>query len=126
MMHRFAIGKLRMSIIVLLCLTATLSSAPVDSPVADAAQAGSLERVRSLLKQAADVNAAQADGMTALHWAAVNGNAEMTQMLLYAGAGAKATTRVGGYTPLLAAANSRESFRERLDSVEARLHDDPA
>ena len=63
------------------------------------------EAVRTLLKNGEDVNAAQGDGMTALHWAARNGDAELTQMLLYAGANVKATTRLGGYTPLLMAAD---------------------
>ena len=63
------------------------------------------DAVRTLLKNGEDVNAAQGDGMTALHWAARNGDAELTQMLLYAGANVKATTRLGGYTPLLMAAD---------------------
>ncbi len=62
------------------------------------------EAVKTLLKSGADVNAAQGDGMTALHWAARNGDAELTQMLLFAGANVKATTRLGGYTPLMMAA----------------------
>ena len=45
-----------------------------DSPVADAAMRGDVETVRSLLKDGADVNAAQGDGMTALHWAAERGS----------------------------------------------------
>jgi len=44
--------------------------------------------VRTLLQQKADVNAAQADGMTALHWAARQDDLETAQMLI--GAGAKA------------------------------------
>jgi ankyrin repeat protein len=60
--------------------------------------------VRTLLKEAADVNAAQGDGMTALHWAARHGNHELTQMLLYAGANTRATTRINAYTPLFFAA----------------------
>ena len=75
-----------------------------DSPVADAAARGDREAVRTLLKGAADVNAAQGDGMTALHWAALNGDVEMTEMLLYAGANVSAKTRLGGYTPLHLAA----------------------
>jgi uncharacterized protein len=71
-----------------------------DAPVADAAARGDREAVKALLKQAADVNAAQGDGMTALHWAAMNGDLELTEMLIYAGANVRATTRLGTYTPL--------------------------
>jgi uncharacterized protein len=74
--------------------------------VADAAQAHDREAVKALLKQAADVNGAQGDGMTALHWAAQNNDVELVQMLLYAGANVKATTRINGYTPLLLAARA--------------------
>ncbi len=75
-----------------------------DTRVADAAMRNDLEGVRALLKQAADANSSQGDGMTALHWAALNGNAEMAQLLIYAGATVKATTRIAGYTPLYLAA----------------------
>jgi ankyrin repeat protein len=86
-------------------LTAFPSAAP-PSPVADAAQAGDRDAVRSLLKQAADVNASQADGMTALHWAAMRNDAALAETLLYAGANVKATTRINSYTPLLLAAKN--------------------
>ena len=56
--------------------------------------------MKALLKQGVDVNAAQGDGMTALHWAATNGDVAMTQMLLSAGANVRATTRLGGITAL--------------------------
>jgi uncharacterized protein len=84
-------------------LTAWLSAAG-PAPVADATMARDREAVKTLLKNGADVNAAQGDGMTALHWAARNGDAELAQMLLFAGANVKATTRLGGYTPLMMAA----------------------
>ncbi len=77
-----------------------------DAPVADAARTGDAETVRSLLAQGEDVNAALGDGMTALHWAAANGDAEMTELLVEAGATLEARTRVGEYTPLLVAAKS--------------------
>src|ERR1700704_534567 len=82
-----------------------LSAAP-SSPVADAAQQGDRDAVKSLLKQAADVNGAQGDGMTALHWAAMKNDAELTQTLLYAGANVRAKTRLGDYTPLVLAARA--------------------
>ena len=81
-------------------LLVLLSAAPADSPVADAAERGDIEMVRSLLKSGADVNAAQGDGMTALHWAALQDDADMAAMLVYAGANLEATTRLGGNTPL--------------------------
>ncbi len=88
-----------------LSLSAFLHAAPV-APVADAAMSGNREAVRTLLKQAADVNAAQGDGMTALHWAAMKDDAELVQTLLFAGANVRATTRIGAYTPLILAARS--------------------
>jgi ankyrin repeat protein len=89
--------------VIALLLTISISAAST-APVADAVMAKDREAVKSLLKSGADVNAAQGDGMTALHWAARNGDLELTQMLLYAGANVKATTRLGGYTALMMAA----------------------
>jgi ankyrin repeat protein len=77
--------------------------------VADAAKVGDREAVRALLKQAADVNGSEGDGTTALHWAARTGDAELVQMLVYAGANVKATTRLGAYTPLMMAAQAGHS-----------------
>ena len=90
----------------LFAAVATLAGAPADSPVADAAQRGDLAEVRALLRTGADVNAAQSDGMTALHWAAADNRIEIARTLLYAGAAVRATTRLGGYTPLHLAARS--------------------
>jgi len=83
--------------------SAGLAAATADAPVAEAASRGDKAAVRALLKSAADVNAAQGDGMTALHWAAMNGDAELAQMLVFAGANVRATTRLGTYTPLFLA-----------------------
>lgn len=82
------------------------AATPLESPVADAAQAGDVDQVRTLLQQGADVNAAQPDGLTALHWASMNNHGEIVDVLLYAGATVKPLTRVGGYTPLHLAARA--------------------
>jgi ankyrin repeat protein len=76
------------------------------APVADAARLGDREAVRALLKQGGDVNASQGDGMTALHWAASNNDADLAAMLIHAGANVRAATRINGYTPLLLAAKA--------------------
>src|SRR6476469_7455329 len=88
-----------------MALSALLYAAP-SAPGADAAMQGNTDAVRTLLKQAADVNGAQGDGMTALHWAAMKDDADLAQLLLYAGANVRATTRIGAYTPLILAAKS--------------------
>ncbi|HYB96525.1 MAG TPA: ankyrin repeat domain-containing protein [Vicinamibacterales bacterium] len=84
----------------MIALAVGLNASIADSPIADAASRGDREAVKALLKNAADVNAAQGDGMTALHWAAMNGDTELAQLLIVAGANIKATTRLGSYTPL--------------------------
>jgi ankyrin repeat protein len=90
-----------------LALTMLLAAAsPPESPVADAAMHGQVDRVRALLHEGADVNAAQGDGMTALHWAAERGNASLAEILVNAGAHVHVVTRVGDYTPLHLAAKS--------------------
>ncbi len=105
-MRRNLIYGLSMSILAVLAISILLSAATGDTRVAEAAMKGDRVTVRALLKQAADVNAAQGDGMTALHWAALKGDAEMADLLIYAGANLKATTRLGGYTPLYMAGKS--------------------
>jgi len=84
-------------------LRAPTSRAPV---VAEAAMKGDLATVKKLVQQGANVNLAQGDGMTALHWAAERGDLAMTETLLRARASVKATTRIGGYTPLHVATKS--------------------
>src|SRR4051794_37019630 len=74
------------------------------SAVADAAMAGDTDAVRALLKQGGDVNGAQGDGLTALHWAARKGDADLAKVLIYAGANVRATTRLAAFTPLHMAA----------------------
>ncbi len=86
-------------------LTAALG-AQSAAPVADAAMNGDRAAVKTLLQAGGDVNAAQGDGMTALHWAAMKNDAELAQMLVYAGANVKATTRLGANTPLIIAARN--------------------
>ena len=77
-----------------------------DASIADAAMKRDAAAVRTLIKQGADVNAAQGDGMTALHWAAMQGDAELVKMLVAAGARTEVTTRNAAYVPLHLAARA--------------------
>jgi len=99
----------RMNLVGLVCVMALLlGAAPIagvgGAPVADAAMRDDVAAVRTLLRQKLDVQLAQGDGMTALHWAAEHGNQDITAMLLAAGANPRAETRIGRYTPLHVAA----------------------
>ena len=76
------------------------STPAADSLVADAAMRGDSATLRTLLRDGADVNAAQGDGMTALHWTALNGDLATMNVVLYAGASTEPLTRIGRYTPL--------------------------
>ena len=93
------IRRLLIGLAVAVCLATALEAAS-DATVADAARLGDAAAVKALLRNGADVNAAQGDGMTALHWAAQKGDTELVAMLLSAGASVRATTRLGGYTPM--------------------------
>src|SRR4030095_8391115 len=72
----------------------SLAAAPA-AEVADAARNRDATGLQTLLKQRADVNAAQADGTTALHWAAHWNDLETLNLLLRAGANARAANRYG-------------------------------
>ena len=95
-------------------LLAVLAAAPADAPVADAASRGDVEAVRSLLQRGVDVQTAQADGMTALHWAAMRSDVELAETLIYAGAHLEVTTRIGQHTPLHVASRSGQSAVARM------------
>jgi ankyrin repeat protein len=70
--------------------------------------------LRTLIQQKADVNAAQPDGATALHWEVHWSNKEMVDALLKAGANPKAASREGS-TPLwLASVNGDAGIVEAL------------
>src|SRR6516164_1506205 len=93
--------------ILLTTLLTFLTGSTADTRISDAAMNGDRTALQTLLAAKVDVNAAQGDGTTALHWAAYRDDLEMARLLLKAGANVKATTRLGDYTPLfLAAKNS--------------------
>ncbi len=94
---------------VLLLLT-TLNLSAGRSDVADAASRGDKASVRALLAQHADVNAAEADGATALHWAAFRGDKELADLLIRAGANSSKAVNREGATPLwLASVNGSDA-----------------
>jgi len=85
-----------------------------EAPLADAVEGKKSAAIRTLLEQKANVNAPQADGMTALHWAAYHDDLDAVKRFLAVGANAKAANRYG-VTPLsLACTNGNTDIVELL------------
>ena len=100
--------------VALAALLGSANLALAQADVADAAMQRDNERVASLLQEGANVNAGQADGATALHWAAYHGDAALAERLLQAGADVSAANR-NGSTPLwLAASHGDAAMVETL------------
>src|SRR5437867_12683894 len=92
------------SILIGVVLSVTVLRAAGPDSIADAAMRGDRADVLAMIKQGVDVNAPQGDGVTALHWAARNGDADLVKALVAAGARARVGTQFGAYTPLHLAA----------------------
>jgi ankyrin repeat protein len=97
-------------------LLVLLSAASVaaDSSIVDAVKSGNRDAVRALLKQGANVNAAEADGSTALHWAVQARDAETSRLLIRAGAHVQAANRYGITPVSLAATNGDATLIDML------------
>jgi uncharacterized protein len=110
----------------LLCLAIVASavglSAASDLRLIQAVKAQDEASVRALLKQRADVNAAQGDGSTALHWAANLDNLAIADLLIRAGAHADAANDLGS-TPLhVACTNGSAPMVDRLLEAKANAN----
>ena len=100
--------------IVFLLAIPNLNAAIDDGRLIHAVKAGDKETVRSLLEQHADVNEAQSDGASALHWAVYRDNTEIVDLLIAAKANINGINEYG-VTPLsLACTNHSAPIVDRL------------
>ena len=100
--------------LVLVALPASPGAADGDRRIVDAMKRQDAAAVRALLTERVDVNAAQPDGATALHWAAHWNDRDAAELLLRAGADVNAANDFQ-VTPLaLAAANASPALVHRL------------
>lgn len=86
----------------LVCATGA-AAAGADAPLVEAVKRSDAAGVRALLAKGADVRVPEADGTTALHWAAQRGDVDVVRALLAAGAPVDARTRHGVVPIALAA-----------------------
>ena len=85
-----------------------------DNPLVEAARRADAAAVRTLLDGGADAGAAEADGTTALHWAARLDSVELADLLLAAGADVAAANAFGVRPLWLAALNGSAPMLDRL------------
>jgi ankyrin len=97
--------------VVLACASAVAEAEPA---IVDAAMNGDLKAVRALARQAADLDGAHPDGMTALHWAVQRRDLEMMSVLLEGGAKPDPINRTGARPLYLAAINADAAALARL------------
>ena len=111
-------GLSRLVGFVLFASAITVASAAKDAvakvPLIEAVKQGDVATVRSLLSGQSDVDAAEPDGTTALHWAAHLGDALSADLLLDAGANLNATTRNGATPYSLASYKGHAGVIERF------------
>ncbi len=101
-------GRNPLRILGLTFLLATPATAATNAPLADAAEhldTATIERLLAASPASDEINAAQVDGMTALHWAVYHDRPELAGRLLDAGADASAANRYGVVPLSLASAN---------------------
>lgn len=101
--------------VAIVAVVAVLSMGAGGEPsLVEAVKGGKIDAVRALLARRADVNAAEVDGTTPLHWAADVDNLAAADLLIKAGAKVQVANRYG-VTPLwLACVNGSAPMVQRL------------
>lgn len=100
------------ALVVAVCAVSGATAA--EAPLADAAERGDRATVRRLLDQQAELDAAQGDGATALHWAAYRDDARMSDWLIEAGASVEVANNYGVTPFALAARNGSAAILAQL------------
>ena len=103
----------------MVCLVAagvlvSMDAAASDNPLVEAVKRADADAARTLLDGGADPNATEADGTTALHWAARLDSVELAELLLAGGANVAAANAFGVQPLWLAAVNGSAPMLGRL------------
>ena len=105
-------ARLVSSLLVLALGYAGVAGAAPAPPLVDAARDGDRAAIRSLLAEGAQVDAGEADGTRALHWASYRDDLEAVDLLLDAGADVNAANDLGA-TPLWTAGQNGSAVMVR-------------
>ncbi len=114
MVEQAGVGRGVAGALSLILVPAAVWAQLADRPLVNAAKRHDIASVQGLLADQVDVNQAQPDGATALHWAAYQDHLDTAEVLLAAGADATAAND-HGVTPLaLACGNASPAMVKRL------------
>ena len=97
--------RMKLSLVVLAFTSLSFATDAARPPIVEAAKASDKDTLRALILKQADVNAAEPDGTTALHWAAYRDDLASVDMLIRAGANVNAVNDLGA-TPLWTASQN--------------------
>ena len=109
---------LRWTLLLVACLAAAAASPvlaePPDLRLLNAVRDTDRPALRALLEEGVDVDAAQPDGATALHWAAYLDDLETARLLIAAGAVVDAANELGATPLYLACENGNPAMVRAL------------
>src|SRR5262245_21335173 len=115
-------GRVRIRAVLLFLALSVRVSAAADGRLIDAIKSGDIRAADQVIAAGAvDVNAAEADGTTALHWALRRDDAALTERLIRAGANVNASNRYGVSPLSLACINGNVEVVELLLNRGANL-----
>lgn len=107
-----------------ICFQCAANCDASECQVADAAEREDWQEVEQLIREVVDVKAAQADGMTALHWAVLHDNPACVHRLIAAGADVGAKNRYHISPLSLACVNGNGEVVRSLIDGGANVHDE--
>jgi ankyrin repeat protein len=123
-------GPVAVAFSIIVCGNRMIAAAAPPSELLTAVRTGDAAAVRALVRKRADVNAADVDGTTALHWAVRADDQPTAALLVSAGADVNVANRYGVTALSIAARNGNPSLLQllidsgaRTGAADARLPD---
>ena len=101
-------------LLLLLMATSFITTAAGRPAIIEAVRKGVREALKALLQKGANVNEAEADGATALHWASYRDDIQSADTLLKAGARVNAANDLGVTALWMASQNGSDAMVKRL------------
>lgn len=101
-------------LLILLIATTLITAAAARPAIIEAVRKGDKDALRTLLQKGANVNEAEADGATALHWASYRDDVQIADALLKAGAKVNTANDLGTTALWMASQNGSDAMVKRL------------